>query len=374
MLFSKVILAVIALCFALGAVDSIFGGRLKLGPVFLDTFRKLGAVTLGVMGLYSLAPAAAEGAKALFEPLASFLHMDPSAFPSLLFPVDMGGYGLCTGLAKDPQTGEFFGAVASSIFGATVGYCIPVSSGLIDKKWHPELALGTLSGLVAIPVALVAGGLFAGLAPLSLLINLIPTMLLAALLCFGLLKAPEAMTKIFTGFGRVMSAIGLLGIVLQALRALNVWNPLPALAPLEDASTVAVRIAMIMSGAMVMVEILGRVLRRPMEALGRKLGVDGATVSGLLVATVSALIVYSGFDRYPGRGKVALAAFCASGAFIFGGQLGVVSAWSPGMVGAFFFAKVLAGVLAVPLAVFLYSRRSKPGAAIDRDGAAVPEI
>lgn len=368
MALSTVLLAVIGLCFALGALDSIFGGRLRLGAVFLETFRKMGAVALGVMGLYSLAPAAADGLRALVGPLAAALRMEPAAFPALIFSVDMGGFGLSTGLAQDARLGAFFGAVAAAIFGATVGYCIPVSSTLIERRYHPELALGTLSGLVVIPAALFAGGLVAGFSPAVMAWNLLPTILLSALLSVGLLRKPRLMTPVFTWFGRIMSAIGLLGIVLQALRALGIWTPLPALAPLEDAAAVIVRIAIIMTGAMVLVEILRRLLRRPMEALGKRLGADGGTVAGLLVATVSALIVYTSFDSYPARGRVLLAAFCASGAFVLGGQLGVVSAWAPDMVPAFFTAKLLAGALALPLALFLQTRREKAEVAAAAQG------
>lgn len=360
---SSVLLVIIGLCFAAGALDSIFGGKLGLGQVFLDTFRKMGSVALGVMGLYSLAPAVAAGVSAFVRPMAEALSMEPAVFPALLFSVDMGGWGLSTGLAQDARFGAFFGSVAASIFGATVGYCIPVSSTLIGREYHPDLALGTLSGLVVIPVALFVGGLVAGFEALRLAWNLLPALLLSILLSIGLLRRPSLMTTAFTWFGRIMSGIGLCGIVLQALRALGVWNPLPALAPLDEAALVIVRIAMIMAGAMVLVEVLRRLLRRPMEALGKKIGADGNTVAGLLVATVSALIVYSSYREYPPRGRVLLAAFCASGAFVLGGQLGVVSAWAPDMVPAFFTAKLLAGAMALPLALWLKIRREKAGLA-----------
>lgn len=359
MLLSSALLTIIGACFALGAVDSLIGGKLRLGPVFIETFRKMGSVALGVMGLYSLAPAAAPVVSALFAPLAAALGMEPAAFPALLFPVDMGGWGLCTGMAEDARLGSFFGAVAASIFGATVGYCIPVSSSLIDKTYHADLALGTLCGLVMIPFALFAGGLAAGFEAKVLLWNLLPTLVLSVLLSIGLLRKPALMTAIFTWFGRIMSGVGLICIVLQALRALDVWTPLPALAPLGDASAVVVRITITMSGAMVLVELLRRAFRKPMDALGKKTGTDSGTVAGLLVGTVSALIVYSSFDQYPSRGRVLLAAFCASGAFMLGGQLSVVSSWAPDMVASFLISKCVAGALALPLALLLQMRREK---------------
>ena len=362
MTISAVILFVIGLCFVLGAIDFIIGDKMRLGTIFADTFRKMGAVALGIMGLYSLAPVFSQGLGAVFIPLAAVLHMEPAAFPALLFPVDLGGWGLCTGIAQDAQLGAFFGAVAASILGATVGYCIPVSSTLIHKDLHPDLALGTLSGLVVIPIALFVGGLTAGFNALQLLWNLLPALVLAVLLCIGLIVRPTLMTTIFTWFGRIMSGIGLSGIALQVLRVFGIWTPLPGLAPLDEASLMVVRVAFTMAGAMVLIELLQRLFKKPMEALGKKLGADGNTVAGLMIATVSALIVYSSFDKYPSRGRVLLAAFCASGAFLLGGQFSVVSLWAPEMVLAFIVAKLSGGLLAILLALWLKTRREREAA------------
>ena len=89
---NKAILCVIAVFFAVGGIDDLIGNRLGLGSVFLETLQKMGMILLGVMGIYSLAPVAAEYVGAAVTPLADALHMDPSVFPAMLFPVDMGGF------------------------------------------------------------------------------------------------------------------------------------------------------------------------------------------------------------------------------------------------------------------------------------------
>jgi ethanolamine transporter EutH len=43
---AAVILTVIGFCFTLGALDFILGGRLKLAPVFSETFSKMGNITV----------------------------------------------------------------------------------------------------------------------------------------------------------------------------------------------------------------------------------------------------------------------------------------------------------------------------------------
>ena len=85
---NKAILCVIAVFFAVGGIDHLIGNRLGLGSVFLETLQKMGMILLGVMGIYSLTPVAAEYVGAAVTPLADALHMDPSVFPAMLFPVD----------------------------------------------------------------------------------------------------------------------------------------------------------------------------------------------------------------------------------------------------------------------------------------------
>ena len=81
---NKAILCVIAVFFAVGGIDHLIGNRLGLGSVFLETLQKMGMILLGVMGIYSLAPVAAEYVGAAVTPLAD----DPHTMP------DVRGMGL----------------------------------------------------------------------------------------------------------------------------------------------------------------------------------------------------------------------------------------------------------------------------------------
>ena len=159
---NKAILCVIAVFFAVGGIDHLIGNRLGLGSVFLETLQKMGMILLGVMGIYSLAPVAAEYVGAAVTPLADALHMDPSVFPAMLFPVDMGGFQLAVETAKDPRMGLVSGALIASLCGATVGYTVTVASTVMDKRFFPQLARGILSGMAGIPVGCVVGAVRAG--------------------------------------------------------------------------------------------------------------------------------------------------------------------------------------------------------------------
>ena len=231
---NKAILCVIAVFFAVGGIDDLIGNRLGLGSVFLETLQKMGMILLGVMGIYSLAPVAAEYVGAAVTPLADALHMDPSVFPAMLFPVDMGGFQLAVETAKDPRMGLVSGALVASLCGATVGYTITVASTVMDKRFFPQLARGILSGMAGIPVGCVVGAVLAGVPLPAALYNCLPLWVLAGLLMWGLLCAPEKMTKGFTVFGRILSAIAVVGLILQAVQMLTGWTILPGMASAQE--------------------------------------------------------------------------------------------------------------------------------------------
>lgn len=359
MWISKIVMTILAIFFAAGAIDSMLGNRFGLGEPFLKAFRMMGSLALGILGLYSLAPAAAQGIGTLVQPLAQATGIDPSAFPALIFPVDLGGFTIATAIAHDAQMGLFFGAVAASIFGATVGYNIPLASGLVKPEHNAELALGMLCGLITTPVGIYLAGILTGLPALALAINMLPMALLGGILCVALLRAPTTTARLFAKFGRLMNILGTAGIVLQMLRTLTGWDPIPAMAPLPQSMSLIATITFSVTGGMMLLHVVQRYLPRQLDSLGKRVGLDGKSISGLLISTVTTLVVYSSYDEYPSRGRVLCAAFGASGAFLLGGQMSVVSTLAPDMIPAYFLAKGISGVLAVSLAVLLYKRETR---------------
>lgn len=77
-------------------------------------------------------------------------------------------------------------------------------------------------------------------------------------------------------------------------------------------------------------------------------------VAGLFVSVASSLSMLPLYSRMDPRGKAANAAFAATGAFVFGGQLAFVSSVSTGnVVAAYVACKLVGGILAVWLASIL---------------------
>ncbi|WP_117086055.1 ethanolamine utilization protein EutH, partial [Klebsiella pneumoniae] len=112
---------------------------------------------------------------------------------------DMGGFFLAKELAGgDVAAWLYSGVLLASMMGATMVFSIPVALGIIEKKDRRFLALGVLAGIVTIPVGCIAGGLVAKFSGVEidgqvvdfsmtmLLVNMIPVIIVAALVCLGL--------------------------------------------------------------------------------------------------------------------------------------------------------------------------------------------
>ena len=184
-MINRIVVWGIGIFFALGAADYLLGGKMGLGKTFEKTLHKMGLILMGVMGVYSLAPVLAQFVTPVVTPLAGALGLDPSVFPAMLFPIDMGGYQLAMDAAKDADMGLASAVLTSSICGATVGYTITVAVTVVDKKHHGALAKGILSGMVGVPVGCLAGALMCGVNPMTALYNTLPLCVLAALLIGG---------------------------------------------------------------------------------------------------------------------------------------------------------------------------------------------
>lgn len=354
------ILYIAGVFFALGALDYLIGSRLGLGKTFFDTLQKMGVIMLGVTGIFSLAPVAAQYVTALVTPVADFLHVDPSVFPAMVFPIDMGGFQLSVDSAHDPVMGLVSGAVTSSICGATVGYTIAVAMAAVNQKFFAALSKGLLAGMVGIPAGCLAGALFAGVEPMGAVVNTMPLCVLAALLALGLFKAPQAMSVGFGWFGKGLTAVSVAGLVLQVLQLLLGITIVPGMAPLGDALQLVGTITFIMTGGMCLMVALRKLLRKPLHWVAQRMRINDPSVAGLLAASVSVTLVFAQMDEMDERGMVIVCAFCATCAHVIGGQLGVVMELAPTMVVPFLAGKLVSGAAGIAVAMLLTGKNSKP--------------
>lgn len=156
---NKFIMYLIGVFFIIGGIDYILGSPLKLGGKFKEGIKTMGALGLGMIGIYSLAPLISKFLSTAIIPLCKVLHLDPSIFPSAFLAVDMGGYQIATKLALTKEMGLFSGVIAASTLGTAISFTIPVALGMISKEDEKYFSKGAMVGIITIPIGCFAAGL-----------------------------------------------------------------------------------------------------------------------------------------------------------------------------------------------------------------------
>ena len=349
----EILIAVMAVFAVLGGIDRIIGNRFGLGKEFEEGILAMGSLSIAMIGVISLAPVLAAVLKPVVVPVYGFLGADPAMFAGTILACDMGGGSLAAELTADPQAAALGGVITGSMLGATIVFTIPVAMGILAPEDRPALAKGILCGIVTIPVGVLAGGIVAGFPLLMVLRNLIPIGLIAALLALGLWKAEKAMITGFTVFGKIVVSLITVGLVASIVETLTGFTIIKGLAPISEGFQTVGSIAIMLAGAFPLVYVLTKVLRRPLVAAGRVLGINDAAAAGLLATLANSIATFSLVKEMNGRGKVVNIAFAVSAAFVFGDHLGFTAGFAPQMLLPIIVGKLAGGISAVLVALLL---------------------
>lgn len=353
MSFHEIIIALMAVFALLGALDRILGNRFGLGKEFEEGVMAMGSLALAMVGVVCLAPVLAGLLRPVVVPIYGFLGADPAMFAGTLLACDMGGGPLAAQLTSDPQAAALGGVITGSMLGATVVFTIPVAMGILKEADRPAMAKGILCGIVTIPLGILAAGLAAGF-PLRMVIrNLVPIVLIAVLIALGLWRAEKAMVKGFAVFGKAVVVLVTAGLAAAIVEALTGFVLIPGMAPISDGFEIVGSIAIILAGAFPLVALLTRLLRKPLMAAGKLLGINDAAAAGLIASLANSIAAFGMVKDMNPRGKVVNIAFAVSAAFVFGDHLGFAAGFAPEMLGPMIIGKLVGGVSAVAVALLL---------------------
>ncbi len=359
MSFHEIVIAIMAVFALLGAADRIFGNRFGLGKEFEAGILAMGSLALAMVGIVSLAPVLANLLKPVVVPIYSFLGADPAMFAGTILACDMGGGPLAVELTNDPQAAMLGGVLTGSMLGATIVFTIPVAMGILREEDRPAMAKGILCGIVTIPLGVLVGGLVAGFPAGMVLRNLIPIVLIAVLIALGLWRAEKAMVTGFTVFGKIVVVVVTIGLAAATVEALTGFVLIPGLAPINEGFATVGTIAIILAGAFPLVFVITKLLRKPLLAVGKTLGINDAAAAGLVASLANSIPVFGMVKDMNERGKVVNIAFAVSAAFVFGDHLGFTAGFAPEMIGAMIAGKLTAGISAVGVAMLL-TRKENP--------------
>lgn len=354
----EILITVMAGFAVLGAIDRIIGNRLGLGKEFEEGILAMGSLAMAMLGIISLAPVLANVLKPAVVPVYEFLGADPAMFAGTILACDMGGGPLAMELTQDSQAAMLGGVIAGSMLGATIVFTIPVAMGILRQEDRPYLAKGILAGIVTIPVGILVGGVVAGFPIGMVLRNLIPIVLIAALITLGLWKAEGAMIRGFGWFGKGITALITLGLAAAIVEELTGFEIIPGLAPLSEGFQTVGAIAIVLAGAFPLVAVITKLLRKPLLKLGSLLGISDTAAAGLIASLANSIATFGLVKDMDNRGKVVNIAFAVSAAFVFGDHLGFTAGFAPQMLPAVIAGKLAGGITAVAVAMLL-TRKEK---------------
>lgn len=353
----EILILMMGIFAALGAIDRIFGNRFGLGKPFEDGILAMGTLALAMLGIISLAPVLANLLNPVVVPVYRFFGADPAMFAGTILACDMGGGALAQQMSADPNAALLGGVLCGSMLGATIVFTIPVAMGILKEQDRPAMAKGILAGIVTIPAGLLAGGLVAGFPVGMVLRNLIPIVLIGGLIALGLVFAEKAMIKGFGIFGKGVIIVITIGLGAAILEELTGFTVIPGMAPLSEGFATVGAIAIVLAGAFPLVYVITKLLQKPLMKLGKLLGVNDVAAGGLVATLANSIATFERVKDMDDRGKVVNIAFAVSAAFVFGDHMGFTAGFAPQMLPAMIVGKLVGGVSAIAVALLLTRKK-----------------
>lgn len=355
---NEIIIYIMVVFMALGALDRIFGNRFGLGKEFEEGILAMGSLALAMVGIISLAPVLAAVLKPVLVPVYRLLGADPAMFAGSILACDMGGAPLAVELAESREAAQFGGLIVGSMLGPTIVFTIPVALGILSADDLPYLAKGVLAGLITIPLGCLAGGLAAGF-PLGMVLrNLIPIAIFALLIVLGLWKAERAMIRGFAVFGKIVIAVITFGLAVAIIQKLTGLTILKDMAPIEDGIAVVGEIAIVLAGAFPLIFVITKLFRKPLMGLGKAMGVNETAAAGMVASLANSIPMFGMMKDMDNRGKIVNVAFAVSAAFVFGDHLGFTAGFDAQMLFPMIVGKLVGGITAIAVALWM-TRGSK---------------
>lgn len=352
------IFTAVMLVFALaGLIDKMFGSKTRLSSSFDQGLLTMGTMTVSIMGVSCVGVEFISNHSDLILSYLSTMPFDPSVIGGMLLAADMGGFAVSSQLTSDAQMLVLNGVVLSSLFGQFVTFQLPVFTSAAKKEELPSILKGFIIGIIVIPLGLVVSGLLLSLDFLTILRQMLPILILCAILAIGLMKASERILSIFQV---VVKLTQFLVYALFLLTILGVFIPKMAYAEIssvQEISIIILKSTIVICGSMVLCQLILKFFRAMLQKLALKLGTNEISIVAMLLNCATSLAILPLLGKMDHKGRMLNAAFSVSGAYVLGGQLGFVSSVeSASAVTIYLIAKVLCGFTSMLLVHLFYDK------------------
>ncbi|MBR2842485.1 MAG: ethanolamine utilization protein EutH [Lachnospiraceae bacterium] len=371
--FSTIVISIMTAFAVAGIIDNLFlKDKLGLGPEFMKGMEMIGPLCVAIVGIIALVPEIAWVIEHTLTPVYMSLGLDPSMAVTMILAIDMGGFQLAKSVALDSAIGNWAGVVYGSMMGATIVFSIPVGLAAIQKKDVGTFSKGILYGIAAIPVGTFAGGLIMGIPFLTVVKNLIIPVIFSVIIIFCLAKFSTGTTNVFKGFSVFMNIVAMIGLALAMINDL-ILIPLADTGAFNMASVpffrllgstsegigVAGSVGLVLSGALPFVYCLQKWLKRPLAALGKKVGMTEVGITGFLLSAANNMAMFATFHKMKEKEQILNVAFAVCAAFVIGDHLAFTAVNAPEAIAPMMVAKLISGIVAVALASIFYKPTKK---------------
>lgn len=338
----------------IGALDRIAGNRLGIGKEFEKGFLILGHRILSMVGMIVISPWIAQAISPVLDFMWERLRIDPSIIPAVLFANDMGGAELATKVSRIEGVGQLNALVVSATMGAAISFHIPYSLGVVKKEQQKWLLPGVLCGIAMIPLGCLAAGVVLRIPVALLIYNLLPLLLLSAVVVTGLIKFPAICVRIFGGFGVLIRTIITIGLAIGIAQFVLGKQLDPRFSTFEDGASIAINASIVMSGAFPLLYILSKILKKPLHYIGKKIGMNETSAIGFLSTLATGMVTFTVMDKMDDKGVMLNSAFVIPTSAVLAGHLAFTIAFDENCLPAVMTGKLVAGCLAIVLTNIVY--------------------
>ncbi|MBF7096744.1 ethanolamine utilization protein EutH [Alkalibacter mobilis] len=351
-MIEQIIFGIMGIGVLIGGADKVFGNRLGLGEKFDEGFNAMGPLALNMVGIVCLAPVISKCLQPIVAPLFSVLGIDP-AMAGVILANDMGGYAISMELAQNEQAGLLAGVIVSSMLGCTLVFTMPIGFGLVKVEDRRYFANGLLIGLISIPFGGLLGGMVAGFDSMTVIINMLPVLVLSMLIALGLKFAPSKIIKYCIVSGQIITKIIYIGLASAAFQSITGIVIIRGMAPIMEGMNIVAKIGIVLLGTFPVLSILVKALDRPLNFVGKKIGLDTTSIAGVIFSLANSVPVFGMLKDMNIRGKITSTAWMVPASAALGDHLGFTASVRPDMIVPMMTSKLAAGALAVVLALFI---------------------
>jgi len=351
-------LTIIILIFSiLGALDKLFGNKLGLGKEFEKGFGLFLSMVFSMLGILVVAPALGEWLTPFFGWFYKIFKIDPSIIPASLFANDMGGTTLAKQVGVSESIRNFNAYIVSSMMGCVISFTISFAIGVVKKDKHKEMFLGILCGIITIPIGCIVAGLMCGIGFLNLTFNLLPLITFALILGIVLVLFRDFCIKAFFVFGHFIRCVGMIGLICGIFTFLTKIEINRYFDSFENAAFICVNASVTLSGALPLMFVISKILNKPLEKIGSKIGIDSVSAVSFLGTMVTNVTTFGIMEKMNKKGVVLNSAWAVSAAFALGGHMAFTMAFDSAYVVPMIVGKIISGIAAVGLAMVIYKEK-----------------